>query len=94
MKRYHTQSGSIYEVRDLGGATMVRRRKLGELHTELGTVEKRAGDGLDQQRRVLETYCPGVGYALIIRFSNEDSGRDLITSPVTSIEDLDAAEDS
>lgn len=89
---YHTESGSTYEVKLVQGAidcTYVRRRKLGEKHTERGAeqVAKRKADGIDDAlTKVRHVNSPKVGERLVIKIHDGDYGT-IYTSTVTEIED-------
>ncbi len=88
-RRYHTKSGSVYEVVEYSDGTdeafHVQRLKLGEKYDDRPEkAAKRRADGLDEGRFVPAFHCYGVGYQALISVD----GKSIVTNVVTEIEEV------
>ena len=86
MKRYTTQSGSVYEVTGSPETgLLVRRLSLGKKHEERGTVAKRNADQLGSGEWVPVEMVTVALDALYIQFPD---GKKLRTNMITKTEEV------
>lgn len=86
--RYHTKSGSTYEIRIDGEHTFARRIQLGAGHTKNPDhLARRKSDGLDEEVEVDGFECRGVGHYAVINLRRIEHPT-LCTSPVTRVEEV------